>query len=165
MNAKSAILSFALLVVLSNCSSVYFFFILFALGGICFHFSVDKIILSDPKDPFYHAPVNKSLVIWLIFPFPSFLDLMFLISSIIFNVAYIFRSNMTNTLCSLSGLCVCCFLKERKCVVCDRAVIGWRPTQIWFVSFKACDCDIVNFVSALIDNNASFYLKIVMYHW
>ena len=24
-----------------------------------------------------------------------------------------------------SGLCICCFLKERKCVVCDRAVIGW----------------------------------------
>merc|ERR1712012_437026 len=27
-------------------------------------------------------------------------------------------------LCFPIGLCVCCFLKERKCVVCDRAVIG-----------------------------------------
>ena len=53
------------------CSFIFFWELYCVSGGICFHFYVDKIILSDPKDPFYHAPVNRSLAIWLILPIPS----------------------------------------------------------------------------------------------
>ena len=128
----------------------YFFFIKCTSRENCFHSSVDKIILLYPQDPlflsWYHAPVSKSpphmidfasnifliqtiLCMYLSFLFCSFrikVALSKYISIIVFwKYEYIYALKIV-----LSGLCVCCFLKERKCVVCDRAVIGWSEISL-----------------------------------
>ena len=109
------------------CSFIFFWELYCVSGGICFHFYVDKIILSDPKDPFYHAPVNRSLAIWLILPIPSIYNIICKYQTLYIEYTYEVKSKpcfRIFTASFTSGLCVCCFLKERKCVVCDRAVIG-----------------------------------------
>ena len=85
----------------------YFFFIKCTSREICFHSSVDKIILLYPHDPlflsWYHAPVSKSPPHMIDFASNIFLMQTILRISLFFSAAFVSKLPCQNTnvwLCS-----------------------------------------------------------------